>query len=80
MSNLVNDKSLVIFLKYLNVSIHLRSHTNNSSLCPTGISKHWKIMGKNTRASRSCIHHYFLVFGYPSETLAVHILLKSFKK
>ena len=51
---------------------------NNSSSCPTGISKHSKIMDKNTRASRSRIHHYFLVFGYPGETLAlvVHILRK----
>ena len=34
-------------------------------------------MDKNTRAARSCFHHHFLVFGYPSETLAliVHILL-----
>ena len=28
------------------------------------IQTHSKIMDKNTRASRSCIHHYFLVFGY----------------
>ena len=44
---------------------------NNSSSCPTGISKHSKIMDKNTRASRSCIHHYFLVFGFSGETLAL---------
>ena len=50
---------------------------NNSSSFPTGISKHSKTMDKNTHASRSCIfYHYFLVFGYPGETLAlvVHIL------
>ena len=35
-------------------------------------------MDKNTRAARSYFHHYFLVFGYPGETLAlvVHILHK----
>ncbi len=62
------------------VSIHLRSHINNSSSCLTGISKHSKTMDKNTRAARSCFHHYFLVFGYPGETLAlvVHILLLVF--
>jgi hypothetical protein len=33
-------------------------------------------MYENTRASRSCFHTFFLVFGYPGETLAlvVHIL------
>ena len=58
------------------VSIHLRSHINNSSECSTGISKHSTTMDKNPRAARSCYHHYFLVFGYPGETLAlvVHIL------
>ena len=35
------------------VSIHLRSHINNSSSCLTGISKHSKTMYENTRASRS---------------------------
>ena len=29
---------------------------------------------KNTRASRSCIHHCFLVFGYPGETLALVVI------
>ena len=48
---------------------------NKSSSCPTGISKHSKIMDKNTRASRSCIHHYFLVFGYPGETVALVVLI-----
>ena len=39
------------------------------------ISKHSKTMDKNTRAARWCFHYYFLVFGYPGETLAlVHIL------
>ena len=35
-------------------------------------------MGKNTCAARSYFHHYFLVFGYPGETLAlvVHMLHK----
>ena len=56
------------------VTTHVRSHMNNSSSCPTVISKHSKAMDKNTRASRSCIHHYFLVFGYPGETLALVVI------
>mgnify|MGYP002803538860 CR=1 FL=1 len=56
----------------------MRSQINNSSLSFTRISKHWKTMDKNTRAARSCFQHYFLVFGYPCETLAlvVHIYYK----
>jgi hypothetical protein len=56
------------------VSIHLRSHINNSSSCLTGISKHEKTMYENTSAS--VFIHCFLVLGYPAETLdlVVHIL------
>ena len=39
-------------------------------------------MDKNTRATRSCFHHYFLVFEYPGEALAlvVHTLHKKITK
>ena len=35
---------------------------------------------ENVRAARSCFHHYFLVFGYPGERLAlvVPILLTNY--
>ena len=72
---------LEILLKSANQNILLRLDSfekpyKQLELVSHRVSKHSKIMDKNTRASRSCIHHYFLVFGYPGETLApvVHIL------
>ena len=44
------------------VSIHLRSHINNSSSCLTGISKHSKTMYENIRASRSTDVFSYIVF------------------
>ena len=39
-----------------------------SNKCFTRTSKHSNPMDKNTRATRSCFHHYSLVFGYLGET------------
>ena len=38
---------------------HLRSYLNNSSSCPTRISKHSKTINKNTGSSTSCFHTLF---------------------
>ena len=40
-------------------SDYLRSYLNNSSLSPTGISKHSKTINKNTRPCASCFHTLF---------------------
>ena len=52
---------------------------NNESECFTETmdKKHSKTMDKNTRATRSCFHHYFLVFGYPGETIARVVYMAS---
>ena len=49
----------IIQSKIIYTCVHLWSYLNNSSSCPTGISKHSKTINKNTRPSASCFHTLF---------------------